>query len=152
MRHALPVRGFTLIEMVTTLAIIAILVSIAVPSFVALMASQGLETAASSLQFALLTTRSEALKRNTNVILAPNTPAQWNTGWTISGVSTGASSGGPVPNITITGPATVTYQGSGRLVSGSASSVFKLSSPKTQDFRCVFITLSGTPNIASTGC
>jgi type IV fimbrial biogenesis protein FimT len=59
--------GFTLIEMIVTVAIVAILASIAVPSFSSLIERNRATVAANEMVSALLLARSEALKRRNNV-------------------------------------------------------------------------------------
>lgn len=146
-------RGFTLIELMTVLVIGAILAMVAVPSFVKIMATQRLRSAAGNLQVALLLTRSESLKRNANVQLAPIVASQWNAGWRIVNLSDNSviSVYPAAPAIAIAGPATVTYQGSGR-ITATAGPTFKLSSDKIADVRCVSINLTGMAAVASSGC
>ncbi len=60
-------RGFTLIELMVTLTVAAILLAIAVPSFTYLTVSSKLTTTANDLVAALNVARSEAIKRNTVV-------------------------------------------------------------------------------------
>lgn len=145
-------RGFTLVEMMVVVVIMAILVAIGVPSFQQMIASQKVKTAASRLQSALVLTRSEALKRNTNITLAPATAGQWAAGWKILDPTGGAdlASYGEIKAITVTGPASVIYQASGR-VNGAAAS-FKFASPNTPEIRCVAVSLSGVPTVTTSGC
>jgi type IV fimbrial biogenesis protein FimT len=146
-------RGVTLIELMTVLVIGAILAMVAVPSFVKIMATQRLRSAAGNLQVALLLTRSEGLKRNGNVQLAPVTASQWNAGWRIINVADGSviAAYPAAPAVTIAGPATITYQSSGR-ITATASPVFKVSSDKIADVRCVSVNVTGMATIASSGC
>jgi len=146
-------RGFTLVELVVVVAIVAILAEIAIPSFSSLTASQTVRTAASTLQFALLRARSEGLKRNTNVTLAPAVAGQWTAGWKVINPADGTnlSSYAAVSGVTITGPASVIFQGSGRL-SGTAGATFKVSSTSTTDIRCVSTGLTGMPAVTTSGC
>jgi type IV fimbrial biogenesis protein FimT len=65
-RSATP-RGFTLIELMITVAIVAILSSLAAPSFRQMTATQRVRTAVSALNESLWMARSEAIKRNTAV-------------------------------------------------------------------------------------
>lgn len=76
-------RGFTLIEMMVTIAILAILVGMAAPSFRAMSASQRIKTVAFDLHADLTFARSEAIKRNANVTVTPNASG-WTSGWQIS--------------------------------------------------------------------
>ncbi len=61
--------GFTLIEMIVVVSIAAILTSIAVPNFSAIIKSNRTTTATNELVSALLLARSEALKRSNTVSL-----------------------------------------------------------------------------------
>jgi type IV fimbrial biogenesis protein FimT len=146
-------RGFTLVELLVVVAIVAILANIGVPSMSSMIASQTLKTAASTLQFALLRTRAEGLKRNANVTLAPATAGQWNAGFNVLDPAGNGhlSTYEAVSGVTITGPASVIFQGSGR-VSGAANVNFKLSSANTTDIRCVLIGPSGMPMVTPSGC
>lgn len=56
--------GVTLIELMVTLAVAAVLISIAVPSFRSLMAANKLDTAANGVVNAVRVARMEAIKRN----------------------------------------------------------------------------------------
>ena len=145
--------GFTLIELLIVIAIVAILTTIAAPAFSDLIAAQRVKSAASTLQSALYMTRSEALKRNVNVTLAPVTTGQWNGAWSAS-LSDGTvlSNYNAVAQISIANaPASVTFLGNGR-ISASADASFKLTSGATATIRCVDISLSGVPKISDSGC
>lgn len=62
-------RGFTLIEMVVAMSILAILVSLAVPSFRGMMIRNRAVSTANALLQLIITARSEAVKLQTNVTL-----------------------------------------------------------------------------------
>jgi type IV fimbrial biogenesis protein FimT len=62
-------RGFTLLELMISLTVFAILVSLAVPSFRNLMLNNTLTAAGNDLLASLQTARGEALKRNQQVVL-----------------------------------------------------------------------------------
>jgi type IV fimbrial biogenesis protein FimT len=144
--------GFTLIELMVVLTVLAILASIGVPSFRELIASQRVKDAGSTLQSALLLTRSEALKRNTTIALVPATAGQWNAGWRVTnpGDGTVLFSYEAFGAVTISGPASIVFQPSGRASSGAA---FKIAEPDaTKIVRCISITLSGVPSSTATGC
>lgn len=61
--------GFTLPELIIALAISAILLGLALPSFRSLMGDSKMTSTTNSLVFALQTARSEAIKRSTPVAL-----------------------------------------------------------------------------------
>ncbi len=87
--------GFTLLELIITMAIAAILLTIAVPSFQTTIANNRLVTQTNSLVTDINIARSEAVKRGTGVVLCssadPNaaTPAclgtgnAWTGGWIV---------------------------------------------------------------------
>jgi type IV fimbrial biogenesis protein FimT len=70
--------GLTLVELMVSLAILAIL---AAPSWQAYQRSATLAAATSDLVSLLASARSEALKRNTDVLLAPLQDDDWSQGW-----------------------------------------------------------------------
>jgi prepilin-type N-terminal cleavage/methylation domain-containing protein len=62
-----PSRGFTMIELMVAVAIIAVLLAVAAPSFIGYLAKQRVEGVASELGTDLQYARSEAVARNTEV-------------------------------------------------------------------------------------
>lgn len=85
-----PDKGFTLIEMMVTVAIAAILLTVAVPGFQAFIANNRLSTQANAFVTALQLARSEAIKRNLNVTVCQsgdeqncNTTNGFEQGWIV---------------------------------------------------------------------
>ena len=66
-RSNTAMRGFTLIEVMTVVAIMVVLLVVAVPSFTGLTAKKRVEGALTNLATDLQYARSEAVQRNTNV-------------------------------------------------------------------------------------
>ena len=73
--------GFTLVELVTVLTIVAILAAIAMPNLAVMMAGQRMRATGTDLVSSLLLARSEAIKRNADVEIAPQTAGDWTSGW-----------------------------------------------------------------------
>ncbi|MGE8397721.1 MAG: GspH/FimT family pseudopilin [Comamonas sp.] len=79
MRFRTLISGFTLIEMLVTLAVLAILGTLAAPSFVSQRRNAELTSVTNEFVAAIYAVRSEAMKRNMNGLLIPKIA---NTGWT----------------------------------------------------------------------
>lgn len=75
-------RAFTLVEMLSSVAITALLMSIAVPSTVQLVHNQQLISASNALVASLALARSESIKRRLPV-LVDNGDGSWETGWQV---------------------------------------------------------------------
>lgn len=145
-------KGFTLIEVMIAVAVAAILVSLAAPSFVRIIADQRAKSAATDLVTALNVTRSEAIKHNRNVTLQPKAGG-WENGWQVKDPDGGAdlldanATGVPITG----GPASVTYGGGGRLA-GAVSAPSFLIGESDMPQRCLSVDLSGRPHIKASAC
>lgn len=82
-------RGYTLIELMITVALIAIVLTLAVPEFRTLLQNNRSITTASNLKASMQHARSEALKRGTFVSLCPQARnftacgSDWTQGWIV---------------------------------------------------------------------
>jgi len=144
--------GFTIIEVMVTVAIAAVLISIAAPSFVGLVADQRAKSAASDLLTALNVTRSEAIKQNANVTLQPKSGG-WQNGWVIVNPGGGANLlDSNAPGVPIAGgPAGVSYNAGGRIAATSTAPSFTIGESGMPQ-RCVSVDLSGRPHIKASAC
>ena len=70
------IAGFTLIELMIAVAVGGILLSVGLPSMRDMLLNQKLRTAASDMHLSLMLARSEAIKRNADVIIEGNS-AGW---------------------------------------------------------------------------
>ena len=121
---------------------------------VRMIASQRTGSAAADLYVALTRARSEAVKRDTDVVLAPTVAGQWQQGWFIANPGLAGANldvHRAMGNVTITGPAKVTYHANGRLGGGAIVS-FDISASGVADHRCVSVDLSGRPYQKASGC
>jgi type IV fimbrial biogenesis protein FimU len=85
-------KGFTLVELMVTIAVLAILVAVAEPSLIGIIQKSKADSEASDLQRALNYTRLEAINRGVNVRIGPSSGAGSN--WTIGqSTTTGATTG-----------------------------------------------------------
>lgn len=82
--------GFTLVELMVTLAVVVVLIGLAVPSFQTLLVSQRLNTAADMLISDFRYARSEAIKRTNQVTICVSSngtsctsDALWKDGWIV---------------------------------------------------------------------
>ncbi|MGH8160269.1 MAG: GspH/FimT family pseudopilin [Rhodanobacter sp.] len=81
-------RGFTLVELMITLAVAVVLIMIAVPSFKSITLSNKLTTAANDMVSALRTARMEAIKLNARTQFCSDLAANNNTGDTLGAACT----------------------------------------------------------------
>ena len=89
-RHDKFERGLTLIELMVTISIIAILMSLAVPSFQSMIASSNLTTATNDLINTLAQARSNAIRRGGRVTVCKSAngtqcvaTGNWEQGWIV---------------------------------------------------------------------
>jgi type IV fimbrial biogenesis protein FimT len=83
-------RGFTLVELMVTIMVLVVLVSVAVPSFDGIRLSSRLNSYSTDLVAGSQLARSEAIKRNAPVTLCASangtgcaTNGQWEAGWIV---------------------------------------------------------------------
>ena len=89
-RRGLGLRGFTLIELMVAVAMVAILSAVAAPSFSAMMLRSGIRSASSDIGSDLNVARAEAIRVGGRVSLCPRaTPTamtcgtDWSKGWLV---------------------------------------------------------------------
>ena len=75
-------QGLTLIELMVTLAVAIILVTVGMPLFTGMVANNRATTQTNALVSAIKLARSEAVKRGTNVSIAA-VSSDWANGWTV---------------------------------------------------------------------
>ena len=75
--------GFTLIELMVTLALVAILMNVAAPSFIAFQRNAELTSLTNSLLAAMNAARGEAMKRGRYALVSPLDNSKWESGWVV---------------------------------------------------------------------
>ena len=144
--------GFTLIELMVVMTVMAIMLGIGIPAFREFTAAQRVKSVSYDLVASLLQARSEAVKRNATVTVTQGAGG-WTDGWTVATGGTTLATTAAANQVTIApNPDTttaITYQGTGRIASTLR---FQISGANTAAVRCVTITTSGVPNSTTASC
>ena len=148
--------GFTLIELMTAVAVLAILATVAAPNYRTFVINQRVRTASYDLMTALVFARSEAIKRNASVVVT-QAAGGWTAGWTVSvGATTLRTQDAYNAGVSIVNSGSltaITYGNDGRL-SGAASD-FTIASTEGSfavQPRCLSVRLGGFPSSKMGGC
>ncbi|VTU16765.1 type II secretion system protein H [Variovorax sp. SRS16] len=154
-RHA---RGFTLIELVTTITVMAVFAGLALPSFREFVANQRIRNVSFDLMASLTLARSEAVTRGIPVTLKQSSTS-WDQGWKV--IATDASNTiiqnqEAYKGLSITDSASlgaVSYGKDGRAVTASTKfTVAPLITMTGVNSRCISIGLSGVPSSSMGAC
>ena len=146
-------RGFTLVEAMVVVAILAVVVGIGAPEFSRFIADQRVRGIATDLVASLLVARSEAIKRNADVTLA-RSASGWSSGWTVASGGTDIDKR-QLPGGKISTPSTVTnvvFQGTGRPTTVFALELRDAHYGTAITPRCVSVGLDGRPTQTRGGC
>lgn len=84
-----PVRGFTLIELMVTIAVLAIIAMLAAPSFSDMISRQNLNSSADNLTATFSQARAKAVLERRNITVILGTQAQANTGTVLNWAPSG---------------------------------------------------------------
>lgn len=149
-------QGFTLVEMLTVLTIVAIGLAVAMPSLRAAVVGQRVRATATDLMSSLLLARSEAIKRNDQVRLEPLTPEDWTSGWRAVGVAArdqidrkGLIGDGVA---FARAPLSLVYERHGRLSDPGLLRFEIVDTVSGANSRCLTIDSSGLPRVANGAC
>ncbi|MEY6434096.1 GspH/FimT family pseudopilin [Thioalkalicoccus limnaeus] len=157
------VRGFTLLELMITVALVAILTTLGVPSFREAMQNNRAATQTNDLLAALSLARSEAVRRGAIVSVCPSTDqatcadaTDWSTGWILFVDGTN-----PLEVVRVwpalagiesfTGPKLVSFRGSGEAVA-SGSFSHKIKNCSGNQARTITVSPTGHARAEKTAC
>lgn len=148
--------GFTVVELMVTVGVAAVLAAIAVPGYQAVTRSTRIRSASAELAYDLVRARSEAIKRNADVVVVREV-AGWEAGWRIeSAMGTLIYRHGSMPGIRVAGaPANVRYAANGRLALATAAApAFEIDVDTGANGykRCTRVDLSGMPTTTVGAC
>jgi type IV fimbrial biogenesis protein FimT len=152
--HSARASGFTLIELMVALAVGSVLLSFALPSFRSYIQDQRVRAGAESFYGALTLARSEAIKRNAAVTLAPRSGTDWSQGWkiTASGISAPLQQQAARQDIAVSASSTsnVVFAPTGRASSGASLTFTLCDSARSANVkrRMVQIDASGYASIS----
>lgn len=140
-------KGFTLSELLVTILVLAILATLAAPSFSQFIAGQRVRNAASDLASAFMLMRSEAVKRNGITTLSA--AGTWSAGWVVTAGTERVRGYGPYPDITIStsGGNSLWVGNDGR--PGNGSQTFQVSMANADTSNVVCIQINGTGRVAT---
>lgn len=149
--HFIPAagRGFTTVELMVAVGIAAIIAALAAPSLLAMVANQRVKTATFDLYSAMSYARSEAIKRNAVVTIAPHA-GNFTQGYDLTVGGTVIKTQMGDPSIAINAPAGVplAFDGYGRLTSPALYQLEITSgSAGTTPKRCLVVSTTGRPSI-----
>ena len=162
------VNGFTLVELMTVIALLAILAAIAAPSLRTFIDNQRLRNASFDLVSDLLLARSEALTRQSVVVVtrAGSDSSGWSSGWSVNLVSAAGTqvtnrTGLPgqlrfdVKNSSATAQGALSFGRDGRVAGSTPMSIeVKYADPAPPGVAnsCIRIDATGRPKADKGGC
>lgn len=150
-------RGFTLVEALIVMSVMALLVSVALPSLSDFTREQRIRAASFDLVSDLLYARSEAIKRS-GVVSVNGLGTGWSGGWNVrvdSGLHAGTvlrSHDSPGNAVSLDGASALVFDRNGRLSAGGTASLAITDQVKATTRRCVLVDLSGMPQSRVGAC
>ena len=150
-RSRFRARAFTVVEILVVMAVFAIVVGVAGPALSSMVASQQVRSAAYDLHAALNIARSEALTRNSAVVVAP-ADGDWARGWSVSEGGVVLRRQTAYPRVALSGPVRIVFSADGR--PDTIATPFAVTSTGTTSgsFRCVRLRLNGRSAIDQGSC
>jgi type IV fimbrial biogenesis protein FimT len=160
-------RGFTLIELMIAVSLLAVVAALAAPAMGDFIVRQRVASQAGDLALAMALARSEAIKSSTSIAVIPETvsPNGWANGWCVAPTTVANCDDAAVlrrfssrSNVTITSaalaaPHRILFMRDGTRGVNSGRPRFKVSSPQLpaagQNARCVLLTQQGRTEVSA---
>lgn len=155
-QHPRGEHGFTLVELMVVIALVAVITSTAAPGLRSFASGQRAKAITLDLNSDLLYARSEALKRNAVVSVAPRS-GLWSNGWAVStGGNEILTRQASADAVQFSGaPALISFNVNGRVSAPSAAvqiTVAPASGALSTNQRCVELDLSGRARAKTGAC
>jgi type IV fimbrial biogenesis protein FimT len=155
-------NGFTLVELMVTLAVAAILFTVGIPSFRDFIMNNRLIGNANEFAAAINLARSVAIKQQRNAYITSNSGTDWSDGWTVwvDNNGNGAQDAAEVVRVTQAMDANTTFTSAAKtrfryspsgLVDGPGT-LTVCDSRAGETGRVIDISAAGRSNIQRTGC
>lgn len=149
-------RGFTLIELMITVTIMAILTAMAIPSFSEVILKSTLTNQARDLMASSLLARSEAIKRNQTVTLCASSNGStcggtWTNGWivlTTDNIVVHSHKAAPTGFLINSALTSITFSASGLGATMATLTVCKATPAVGKEERLLSISGTGRPSIS----
>lgn len=145
-----PPKGFSLVELMIVMVILAVLATISAPWLGQFIRDQRVKSASFELNSTLAFARSEAVKRARTVTLTPIDSTNWALGWVVTAgtenVRKQGSLGESISATPTTTASSLTYRPDGRLTTSGVVSFNLTATGAGITKRCIRIDPSGTPS------
>ncbi len=143
-------HGFTILELLVTVALIAILFILAIPSFQTMLERNRVTTTVNDMMASFLLARSAAVTQESNMVIAKLT--NWNDGWTVTDTSnveilrhSTSGAGLSVASFGSNLSNSLTYTPEGRAATALTAGTDYFRITAGDNVRCIYFSATGRP-------